>query len=190
VINVGDVMYDLILFALPIAEKSHILNRLSLKPKDYMVLTLHRAENVDEPSKLQDLMNFISKLDSQKIIFPVHPRTKNTLTLLPSLPDNLEIIDPVGYLEMLKLMKHASTILTDSGGVQKEAFWLKVPCITLREETEWVETIESGWNVLYKNYTGKHSPKEHNSNVYGDGRAAERIIKVIGDGLWVIGDRV
>jgi len=190
VINVGDVMYDLILFALPIAEKSHILNRLSLKPKDYMVLTLHRAENVDEPLKLQDLMNFIFKLNSQKIIFPVHPRTKNTLTLLSSLPDNLEIIDPVGYLEMLKLMKHASTILTDSGGVQKEAFWLKVPCITLREETEWVETIESGWNVLYKDYTGNHSPKVDNSNVYGDGRAAERIIKVIGDGLWVIGDRV
>jgi len=115
-------MYDLILFALPIAEKSDILNRLSLKPKDYMVLTLHRAENVDEPSKLQDLMNFISKLDSQKIIFPVHPRTKNTLTQLSSLPDNFEIIDPLGYLEMLKLMKHASTILTDSGGVQKEAF--------------------------------------------------------------------
>ena len=193
VINVGDVMFDLLKQSLPIAAKSQVLDRLSLKPKNYKVLTLHRAENVDDFNKLKELIDFVSSLDAQNIVFPVHPRTKKTLLSLSRLPQNLLTIEPVGYFDMLKLMMNASMILTDSGGVQKEAYWLKVPCITLREETEWTETIESGWNVLYKKYNGKHPIKSYNNNQYGDGHAAERIVQMlrqaIGDGQWALGDK-
>lgn len=183
VLNVGDVMYDLLLYALPLAERSDILERLSLVPQSYRLVTLHRAENVDNPYKLKELLDFASKIDSKKVIFPVHPRTKNTLSGLVALPKNLLTIEPLGYIDMLKLIKCASVVMTDSGGVQKEAFWLKVPCITLRDETEWIETVESGWNVLYKEYCGNHHLKDVNLSCYGDGNSAERIIRVILDSL-------
>ncbi len=179
VINIGDVMYDLLLSALPLAEKTDIIGKLSLKPHDYMVLTLHRAENVDDQEQLKKLLEFISELDSARVIFPVHPRTRKNIDKINFIPENIEIIDPVSYLEMLNLMKYAKTVLTDSGGVQKEAFWLKVPCITLRDETEWVETVESGWNVLYRNFRGGHEIKTHDPNLYGDGNTATRIIHIL-----------
>ena len=92
---------------------------------------------------------------------------------------HVRIIEPVGYFDMLKLLKHCSLLFTDSGGMQKEAFWLKVPCVTLRDETEWTDTVSSGWNILYKNYKGTHKPDDSFVPPYGDGRAAEKIVGVL-----------
>ncbi|ACI19378.1 non-hydrolyzing UDP-N-acetylglucosamine 2-epimerase [Dictyoglomus thermophilum] len=148
---VGDVMFDALMHFSKLAkEKSKILEKLSLNPKDYYLITVHRAENTDNPERLKNIFSAISELDKE-VIFPIHPRTKNRLKELGLegyLRGRVRIIDPVGYLDMIELEKNALAILTDSGGVQKEAFWLRVPCITLREETEWVETLKYGWNIL------------------------------------------
>jgi len=148
---VGDIMFDaLIHFSKLAEEKSKILENLSLKSQDYYLVTIHRAENTDNPKKLKNIFSALQELDKE-VIFPIHPRTKNRVKefgLEDYLKGKVRIIDAVGYLDMIKLEKNAYAILTDSGGVQKEAFWLKVPCITLREETEWVETVKFGWNRL------------------------------------------
>jgi UDP-GlcNAc3NAcA epimerase len=149
---VGDVMFDALLHFSKISDmKSNILERLNIKPKEYYLATIHRAENTDNYERLKNILIAFSKMD-EKVVFPIHPRTRKMISyyglgdLLEN--DNVKVIDPVGYLDMLKLEKNAKAILTDSGGVQKEAFWLKVPCITLRDETEWVETVNLGWNRL------------------------------------------
>ncbi len=154
VYNVGDVMHDSILFNVKIAEKkSGILKELNLmngsSVKDYALATVHRQENTDDPEKLSSIFDALSEIASKqmRVILPMHPRTRRCLGS-SSLYDSITIIKPVSYLDMLLLEKNAKMILTDSGGVQKEAYFFKVPCITLREETEWVETVESGWNVL------------------------------------------
>ena len=149
---VGDVMFDALLHFSKISDmKSNILERLNIKPKEYYLATIHRAENTDNYERLKNILTAFSKMD-EIVVFPIHPRTRKTINyyglddLLEN--DNVKVIDPVGYLDMLKLEKNAKAILTDSGGVQKEAFWLKVPCITLRDETEWIETVNLGWNRL------------------------------------------
>ncbi len=149
---VGDVMFDALLHFSKISDmKSNILERLNIKPKEYYLATIHRAENTDDHERLKNILTAFSKMN-EIVVFPIHPRTRKMINyyglgdLLEN--DNIKLIDPVGYLDMLKLEKNAKSILTDSGGVQKEAFWLKVPCITLRDETEWIETVNLGWNRL------------------------------------------
>jgi len=209
VINAGDIMYDLLILSLPLAErKNEILRQLQLEPKKYFLITVHRAENADDSGKMKSIMQALLELN-KTVVFPVHPRTKSTLQKLgifkttvisqsaspsPSYWDykNIRFLEPLSYLEMLNLEKNAQLILTDSGGVQKEAFWLGIPTITLREETEWVETVERGWNRLTGTdseriietveslETGKSTkPKRKNLHIYGDGDTAEKIVNIL-----------
>jgi len=148
---VGDIMYDALLRGLRVADNRTQANlkRFGLKSKNYYLLTLHRSENTDRPERLEALLETLESVDLP-ILFPVHPRTRKVLAKAGVSMDRgrIQPISPLGYLDMLGSEKHARKILTDSGGVQKEALYLKVPCITLREETEWPETIESGANCL------------------------------------------
>jgi len=186
----SDVMVDSLLFNKGIAEaKSSILSDLNLKSKDYLVATIHRASNTDNKENLRNITEAFQELN-ENIIFPVHPRTEKLLRkyeLYESLRSSVTLIEPLGFLDFIKLMNHAKMILTDSGGVQKEAYILKVPCITLRENTEWIETIEDGWNVLVGSNKGKIvktvkvfevSASSHR-NAYGDGRAGMVIESII-----------
>jgi UDP-GlcNAc3NAcA epimerase len=150
----GDLMYDAVLFSRDVAEqRSTILERLNLAPGDYGVITVHRAENTDDDRRLGNLLAAFNDISASmlNLIFPVHPRTAKLLaTRCPAWSPHprLHLIEPIGYLDMLRLVSHARLTLTDSGGVQKEAFFLGCPCITLREETEWLETIYAGGNIL------------------------------------------
>ncbi|MGQ9756201.1 MAG: UDP-N-acetyl glucosamine 2-epimerase, partial [Desulfotomaculales bacterium] len=155
VFNIGDVMYDAVLQYVDLAEcRSRILEELGLEPKSYALATVHRAENTDDPVCLRGIFQGLATLAQEglTVVVPLHPRTRNALSPLSLTPDpsprNLLIIEPISYLDMLMLEKNARVILTDSGGVQKEAFFFRVPCVTLREETEWVETVAAGWNTL------------------------------------------
>ena len=193
VINVGDVMYDAVLMYYELAEKrSKILEALNLKPKAYALATVHRAENTDDSERLRSIFQGLSMIAESglPVIVPLHPRTRKALSNLspapyPSTP-KLRIIDPVSYLDMLMLEKHARVILTDSGGVQKEAFFFRVPCVTLRGETEWVETVETGWNMLVGSDPERIAlaaiearPGSVTDCPYGDGRAAEKIVRLV-----------
>jgi UDP-N-acetylglucosamine 2-epimerase len=188
---VGDVMYDSVLFNSHLAEKrSHILKILkkyNLKPKTYALATVHRAENTDEPKRLESILGALGKISSNglPVILPLHPRTRSKISDYNLSFDNLQLMDPASYLDMLVLEKHAKVILTDSGGVQKEAYWFKVPCVTLRDETEWVETVEEGWNIIagseptniIRAIEQVQSGLTH-QNAYGDGLAAEKIVNI------------
>ena len=147
---VGDVMYD-ILLQVQSKIDDHVrilLPKLGVTPQDYLLVTVHRASNTDDPEAMHDIANVLNKLEIP-IIFPIHPRTQACLAKYEiTWKKHIRFIEPVGYIDMLALQSRAYRILTDSGGVQKEAFLLKVPCVTLREETEWVETLVGGWNVL------------------------------------------
>ncbi len=147
--QVGDVMYDAVLYYGEIAEqRSRILDVLGIEPKDYFLATIHRAENTDDQTRMKNILAGFANLP-QGIILPLHPRTRKQLINFDlALPSNVRAIDPVGYLDMVMLEKNAALIATDSGGVQKEAYFHKVPCVTLRDETEWVELIEVGANCL------------------------------------------
>ncbi len=181
-INVGDIMYDVLLRCSPVAKKeSTILKKLNLTKESFYLLTLHRAENTSSILSLEEIIKFVNdNFRDTIIIFPMHPRTKKiyhdvTIRFTP----NVKIIEPVGYFDVLALMQNSKLILTDSGGMQKEAFWLNVPCVTLRRETEWVETVETGWNVLFKDYKGNHQPVTTIPNVFGDGMAGKRIVAIL-----------
>lgn len=177
VVMSGDVMYDALLAAGAIAdERSRILDELRLDDTPYALLTLHRAETTDGPDALDRIITFVNDVTAgQPVIFPVHPRMASICAgSLSRFGSHVRIIEPLGYFDLLRLLKSASRVLTDSGGLQKEAYWLQVPCITLRDETEWIETVESGWNVLYRNYPGR-APAARN-DAYGDGHAADLIV--------------
>ena len=179
VVNIGDVMYDVLLYAAEVAsKKSTVLSRLNLVEKEYNVLTIHRAENTDNLAKLKEIIDFVSTIE-RLTVFPVHPRTRKLFQEIQNIPNNIKMVEPLSYFDMLWLVKNSAVVLTDSGRLQKEAYWLKVPCITLREQTEWIESIQSGWNVLYKDYKGSHNPIPASDTLYGDGKAAERIVKAI-----------
>ena len=186
--NTGDVMVETLENNRRIAEKSDILEKLKLKKKGYIVATVHRAGNTDQKENLENIVSAF--LDSgEKIVFPVHPRVEKYLKeygLYGKLEKNIILTKPLGYLEFLKLTSSAKKILTDSGGVQKEAYMLKVPCITMRENTEWVETVEDGWNVLVgadrekiENAIKEFAPEKEQKSSYGKGDAGEKIVKAI-----------
>ena len=149
--KVGDVMYDAALYYAQTAEKqSHILDDLKLHPGSYILATVHRAENTDDPARLKAIFAALQHAGrDMPVVLPLHPRTRAAITRLGLAGNScIRIIAPVGYLDMVVLERNARTIVTDSGGVQKEAFFYKVPCITLRNETEWVELVDAGWNCL------------------------------------------
>ena len=188
----GDVMVDSLLYNREIAEKkSNILSELGLRSKEYLVATVHRASNTDYEKNLKNIVDAFSELN-ETIIFPLHPRTEKSLKmygLYDKLKSSVILTKPLGFFEFIKLMDHSKMILTDSGGVQKEAYVLKVPCVTLRENTEWVETIEDGWNVLVgtdKNriiemvYRFNPSLNTH-SNKFGDCNASAKVVSILDD---------
>jgi len=131
-------------------EKSTILDSLKLSPKNYALATIHRSENTDEPSRFKSILLALDQIATKEfpVVLPLHPRSQKCLKALALNFKHLQIIEPVSYLDMLKLEQNSKLILTDSGGVQKEAFCFQVPCVTVRDETEWMETVESGWNVI------------------------------------------
>jgi UDP-N-acetylglucosamine 2-epimerase len=185
---VGDTMYDAVLeFAEIARQRSTILADLNLEPKRYLLATVHRPYNTDAPENLQAILSALGEI-GETVVFPVHPRTRKMMKSfnLNSKIENLKLIEPVGYLDMLVLEQNARLILTDSGGMQKEAYFFGVPCITLRPETEWVETVEAGWNVVVgvdrARITGLMQsfvpPNEH-PLLYGEGHAAKEIVKVL-----------
>lgn len=148
---VGDVMEEALSLVLPKVEKGKkILGELNLKEKKYLLITIHRAENTDTKERLEKIFKILEKLSKDfEIVLPIHPRTKKQIEKFKiKVPEKLRIINPLSYIKMLSLEKNAHTILTDSGGVQKEAYWFSVPCLTLRRETEWIETLESGLNKV------------------------------------------
>jgi UDP-GlcNAc3NAcA epimerase len=153
VVNVGDVMYDTALHYASISEqKSRVLEKLNLKPYGYALSTVHRSENTDDRERLKNIFEGLSRVAKDlDVVLPLHPRTREALEredLFDQATQMLKIIEPLGYLDMIRLEKNAKLILTDSGGIQKEAFFYGVPCVTLRDETEWVELVDAGWNVL------------------------------------------
>ncbi|KPU45364.1 UDP-2,3-diacetamido-2,3-dideoxy-D-glucuronate 2-epimerase [Oxobacter pfennigii] len=185
--NVGDVMLDATLHFKNLALKNtEFLREWGIENKDYILATIHRAENTDNRQRLQSIINALNNCQKE-IILPLHPRTRKFLGEYGiETSSNIKIIDPVGYLDMIRLESHALKIITDSGGVQKEAFFLKVPCITLRDETEWVETVQNGWNIIVgsnekkivdaiKNFTPAMEQKE----AFGDGKASEKISEIL-----------
>lgn len=170
---VGDVMYDATLAVLEQAAQSEILKAHGLAPKAYAVATIHRAENTDDPVRFAKIMDWLAKAGDMLIIMPAHPRTKK---LLARLPTHLHVIEPLGFLDMAWLVHNAAAVYTDLGGLQKEAYFHRVPCVTLRDETEWVETIDAGWNRLWTE--NNYKPRREISD-YGKGDAAQKIAKII-----------
>ena len=190
IIAVGDVMYDVALFhGQRVQAGTGLMARLGLAPQGYVLATVHRAENTDHPERLAAIVDGLMATAQQlPVVWPLHPRTRAVLQKagrLEALADKVTLIDPVGYLAMVQLEKFAALIATDSGGVQKEAFFYKVPCITLRDETEWVELVDAGWNRLMPplNADAVHqavvsSLGQRGADVrpYGAGDAAQRIV--------------
>jgi len=179
----GDIMVDSHLNALNKANKLETISNYSLTKDEYFLLTLHRPYNVDEPANLKKIFSELRKLGNQ-ILFPVHPRTRKVIENNGiNVPTNILLTKPVGYLDFVNLQANSKKIITDSGGIQKEAYILKKPCITLRSETEWVETVQVGWNLLVNpaeeiNYAEKiesFEPPEEYENIFGDNVAAKMV---------------
>jgi UDP-N-acetylglucosamine 2-epimerase len=188
----GDIMLDSFLYFSGVAErKAKILSELGLKKKSYLLATVHRAGNTDDERNLRSIVDAFLSVDD-RMVFPVHPRTEKYLKqyglydMLKNAP-NVTLIDPVGYLDSIVLTVNAKKVLTDSGGLQKEAYFARVPCITLDESTGWVETVQDGWNTLVSSNRKKiieaikhFEPKGRQRKVFGDGKAAEKIAAIIG----------
>jgi UDP-GlcNAc3NAcA epimerase len=184
---VGDVMYEALLQNLPLAEaRSQVLECLGLVPRHYLLLTVHRAENTDIEENLHAILAALGGLE-ERVIFPVHPRTRKRLAEMDWQPrPHVRLLEPQDYFDVLVLEKNARLLLTDSGGMQKEAYCLGTPCLTLREQTEWVETVEAGWNHLVGTDTDRiievvksvRQPAERRA-LYGDGRTSEAILTIL-----------
>ncbi|OGW47599.1 MAG: UDP-N-acetylglucosamine 2-epimerase [Nitrospirae bacterium RBG_13_41_22] len=206
--KVGDVMFDSVLYYSKIAEKkSTILQDLSLftphscrerfqtvpyRTLNYYLVTLHRAENTDSPKRLKSILKVLNEIGKHTpVILPLHPRTRKMINGYHLLGETkrIKLIDPLSYLDMITLERNAKAILTDSGGVQKEAYWLKVPCFTLRDETEWVETLQGGWNVLVgtemkriiEEVCHRERKRSPQKGLFGDGRASEKIVQMLAE---------
>lgn len=188
VYDVGDVMYDVVLHHRETARARTSLSKWGLESGNYALCTVHRAENTDDRERLTGILRALKHIATElPIVFPVHPRTKKLLSDFPWFEQDkrLLLIEPVSYLDMVRLESDARIILTDSGGVQKEAYFHKVPCLTLREETEWVETVRMGWNVLCGSDTNRiisawsafsKSHDKSDATPYGDGSASIQIL--------------
>ena len=182
-------MYDVALYhGSRVSVCGGLLQQLTLKPKGYVLATIHRAENTDHPERLDAIVSALSAIAKDTpVVWPMHPRTRNILaTNNYNISQEVKIIAPVGYLDMVQLEKYASLIATDSGGVQKEAFFYQIPCVTLRDETEWVELVEAGWNRLAPPVDGDAVLKTLQMSIgstgkeikpYGDGNAAALIVE-------------
>lgn len=191
IFEVGDIMYDVAKLYADVAEKqSKIINNLSTSSKSYILVTIHRAENTDNVERLTHIFQSLQILaEKYIIILPLHPRTKKYVQELGISTEKLHIIEPVGYLDMIQLEKNALAIVTDSGGVQKEAFFYGVPCVTLREETEWIELVENGYNkltpptsvemILHNINNAISKPYPLIKNLYGEGNTAQKIIDIL-----------
>ena len=186
VVETGDVMYDAILFNLEVAERrSTIQSELALGTESYSLLTIHRAENTSDDNCLARILEYVTTdMQTESALFPAHPRTaqllKNGKIVLPP---SIRIVPPLSYFDMLVVEKNAHAIYTDSGGVQKEALFLGVPCVTLRGETEWEETIRSGWNRLMGTQSAEPetrvSAQEVSRTYFGDGQAAQHVVEIL-----------
>lgn len=178
----GDVMFDTTIAAVARAKgRSTILDDLKLTPRHYSVATIHRAENTDDPARFARVVAWLEDAArSTPIIMPVHPRTRKLLTQRGVVPAGLTLIDPIGYLDMAWLVNQSVAVFTDSGGLQKEAYFHGVPAVTLRDETEWVETVVAGWNRLWT--SSGYAPRRDIPD-YGDGNASKLIAKLIRDTL-------
>jgi UDP-GlcNAc3NAcA epimerase len=197
---VGDVMYDVSMHLRQTAESnSSILEQYSLTPANYVLATIHRQENTDAPDRLKEICSGLEEIaKKQTLVWPIHPRTKKILEesdFWDLNKSNIQIIDPVDYLDMLMLISNAGLIATDSGGLQKEAYFFKVPCLTLRDETEWVELVENGFNILvgadkrkilesYEEMLIKKN--DWSTTLYGDGKVGEKIVKELLDRYQVV----
>jgi UDP-GlcNAc3NAcA epimerase len=181
---VGDIMYDAVSF-----HREHAPARgRAIPPGPYVLCTVHRAENTDVEERLRGIMDGIGRLPLP-VVLPLHPRTRLALQRAAlAVPENCVVTEPASYLEMLALERDSTCVLTDSGGVQKEAYYLGVPCVTLRDETEWTETVQTGWNVLvgsdperivaaFESHRGRTGERPL---LYGDGRAADSILNALG----------
>ena len=185
---VGDIMLDILNWASQRTRSrpSKILQQLELEEKDYLLATVHRSENTDDLRKLEAILRAFDALD-EHVVFPVHPRASNAIAASGyRLSPHVRLINPVGYLDMVSLTRSARLVLTDSGGLQKEAYWLGVPCVTLREETEWIETVQVGWNMLVgwdceKIIQGVRTfaPPCTRPVLYGDGHVAARCVDLL-----------
>jgi UDP-N-acetylglucosamine 2-epimerase len=186
---VGDVMLDVLSWARQrvATGQPDVLARLGIGKGTYAVATVHRSENTDDPARLAGILNAFNLLD-QPIVFPVHPRTRKVIAASGGvLKPHVRVIEPLGYLDMVALMASSRLALTDSGGLQKEAYWLGVPCVTLRDETEWVETVDAGWNTLagagserIVHAVRSCSPPDARPSLYGDGDAAGTCVDLLG----------
>lgn len=180
--HVGDVMYDATLFASEMAtERSRVLEELGLDEGGYAVATVHRQENTDDKAALERVLGWLSERTREcPVVLPLHPRTRQAVSEHALSLDGITGCDPLGYMDMTRLVMGAKFVYTDSGGLQKEAYFHRVPCVTLRGETEWVETVACGWNRLWD--TDEFSPRRE-IDEYGRGDAASRIVTLIEDRL-------
>jgi len=187
--NVGDVMYDALLSAREKAvSQSTILDELDLRDEAYLLATVHRPRNTDDRERLEAILETLAA-DDRRVVLPAHPRTVDRLEqygLLDAIEEEVTLIDPVGYLDFINLQANADIIITDSGGIQKEAFFLDIPCVTLRGETEWPETIEAGGNILVgadrnaiRDALANPPQSTFDAKPYGDGNAAQRIQDIL-----------
>jgi len=185
---VGDVMYDASLYYRGLLERSEAKAHMSFEPPaDFYLLTLHRAENTDDPARLGSIVEALNSINGVQGIFPAHPRTRKAVAQQGlRLADHIRVTEPVGFFEMLELEGRCRFVVTDSGGVQKEAYFFGKPCITLRDQTEWTETVETGWNVLTGADTERiraafaavRSPSAR-PDLYGDGNAGGKILEAL-----------
>lgn len=187
VYNVGDVMFDAVLyFENKAKERSSILDKIEIKNNKFILGTIHRAENTNDIKRLKNITQALNQC-GESVILPLHPRTKKYIEDYGlTFNNNVKVIAPIGYLDMLFLEKNCMKIVTDSGGVQKEAFFMNKPCITMRDETEWVETVENGWNILVGTDKKKildaiinFEPQKPKNNYFGNGNSSDKICEII-----------
>ena len=196
--EVGDVMLDVLNWAKSIVKERQpaIVQQFGLRPDSYLMATVHRSENTDDFKRLSKILDAFNSME-EPIIFPVHPRARKVMSGMGFRAErHVHLIDPLGYLEMIALLSSARLVLTDSGGLQKEAYWLGRPCVTLRNETEWVETVQAGWNILVGydttkilNAVNSFSPPHSRPALYGDGGAADRCVDLLGLGPLTLAER-